>query len=67
MVPSPHDTLSWVTVPSGSELEIVSVMEVPGAVVVVDSVKLTVGARSVTVLAVVELFVVEPELSVAFT
>jgi hypothetical protein len=42
-------------------------MEVPGVVVVVDSVKLTVGARSVTVLAVVELFVVEPELSVAFT
>jgi hypothetical protein len=56
-----------VTVPSGSDEVIVRVIEVPVEAEVADSVKLTIGALSLTVFVAVELFVVEPELSVALT
>jgi hypothetical protein len=45
----------------------VSVIAVPVGADEADSVKLTVGSLSLMVLVAVELFVVEPELSVAFT
>src|SRR2546425_663253 len=66
-VPSPHDTLSELTVPSGSAAVMVRVMVVPGVVAVVDSVNDTVGARSLIVLVAVALLVMDPLLSVAFT
>ena len=67
MVPSPQTTLRLLTVPSGSDDERVSVIVTPVCAVVLSSVKLTTGARSLIVLVAVVLFVVEPELSVAFT
>ena len=49
MVPSPQFILRLMTVPSGSEEEIVRVMGRPLNAVEADSVKLTVGFTSVTV------------------
>src|SRR2546426_7153465 len=66
-VPSPQDTLRLETVPSGSAAVIVRVIVVPVVALVADSVKLTVGARSLIVLVAVADFVVCPLLSVAFT
>src|SRR2546425_233578 len=66
-VPSPHETLRLLTVPSGSDAVIVRMIVVPVVALVADSVKLTVGARSVTVFVATALLVVEPLLSVAFT
>jgi hypothetical protein len=52
----------------GSEAVIVRVIKVPVVAEVADSVKLTFGGfLDVMVLLAEELFVVEPELSVAFT
>ena len=55
------------TVPSVSVALIVSVIDVPVGAVVADSVKLTIGGRSITVLAAEVLFVVKPTSSVALT
>src|SRR2546426_5776267 len=67
MVPSPHDTFRLLTVPSGSAAVMVRVIVVPVVPLVVDSVKLTVGARSLMVLLAVALLSVVASLYVAFT
>jgi len=64
-VPSPQDTLREVTVPSGSETEMVRVIGVPVGAVVADSEKLTTGGLSVMVSIATLLFVVRLALSVA--
>ena len=56
-VPSPQTTFRLLTVPSGSEAEMVRVIEEPVETVVDDSVKLTTGGRSVIVLVEVVLAV----------
>jgi len=65
-VPSPQETLRLLTLPSGSVAVIVRVIGVAVVTVLADSVKLTVEGVSLIVFVDTALFVVEPELSVAF-